>query len=124
MMEWHQQRVVGTSTKVEKDYLRLTQIANPAEVRTLETLQKAFELLMVRWRTKSRRDYLYVGGQFKSLRQDLRVQHIRTTFTAKVYEENARICLEVGDLSEFNQCQDMLHSQILTLGLTFVRERR
>lgn len=108
IMDWHEHRVVGTSTKVEKEYFRLTQIANPAEVRTLETLKKAFKLLMVRWRTKSRKDYLYVGGQFKSLRQDLRVQHIRSTFTVKVYEENARICLEVGDLSEFNQCQGQL----------------
>eukprot|EP01083_Nonionella_stella_P003179 9063_1 len=108
LMDWHEKRVIGTCTKIEKDYFRLTSEPNPSEVRTLETMKKTFNLLMIRWKTKNKRDYLYVGGQFKSLRQDLRVQHIRNQFSVQVYEENAKICLEVGDLSEYNQCQGQL----------------
>ena len=62
-------RIVGTSTKVEKQYLRLTTVPDPSEIRDIETLKKAFKLLKLRWKTK--KDYLYVGNQFKSLRQDL-----------------------------------------------------
>merc|ERR1712176_141397 len=122
-MEWHAKRVIGTNTKVEKDYFRLTSEPNPNEVRTLDTLKKAFSLLMIRWKTKNKKDYLYVGGQFKSLRQDLRVQHIRNEFSVKVYEENAKICLEVGDLSEYNQCQGQLkelYSEMELFGQNYI----
>ncbi|ETO24642.1 hypothetical protein RFI_12513, partial [Reticulomyxa filosa] len=109
-LDWHALRVIGTCKKLEKSYLRLTSVKlfapEPSEVRDEETCHKVFRMLLNRWR--SQRDYAYVGDQFKSLRQDLKVQHIRNQLTVDVYESNARICLEVGDLSEYNQCQSQL----------------
>ncbi|ETO09719.1 SAC3/GANP domain protein, partial [Reticulomyxa filosa] len=120
--------IIGTCKEIEKPYLRLTCVLcffffffyakrkkniyiyvyapKPEEIRDEETCNLAFRMILKEWNLSG--DYAFVGNQFKSLRQDLRVQHIRNQFTVDVYECNARICLEVGDLSEFNQCQSQL----------------
>lgn len=100
--------IVGRSQKLEKNYFRLTSAPNPDDVRPLEVLRNTLELLKKKWRTEG--NYVYICDQFKSLRQDLTVQHIKNDFTTSVYEYHARIALEKGDLGEYNQCQTQLRA--------------
>lgn len=106
--------VVGRSQDLEKKYFRLTSAPNPDTVRPLAVLEKTLEHLKKKW--KKENNYSYICDQFKSLRQDLTVQHIKSEFTVNVYEIHARIALEKGDLGEYNQCQTQLralYAQIL-----------
>lgn len=98
--------VVGTCQTLEKKYFRLTSAPNPDVIRPLPVLEKTLDLLKKKW--KKDNNYSYICDQFKSLRQDLTVQHIKNDFTVNVYEIHARIALEKGDLGEYNQCQTQL----------------
>lgn len=104
-IDWDSLTVKGTCQEIEKRYLRLTSAPDPATVRPEEVLEKA--LLMVQ---DSQKNYLYKCDQLKSIRQDLTVQRIRNELTVKVYETHARLAIEVGDLSEINQCQSQLQT--------------
>ncbi|ORY03682.1 SAC3/GANP/Nin1/mts3/eIF-3 p25 family-domain-containing protein [Clohesyomyces aquaticus] len=100
--------VVGTNMALEKSYFRLTAPPKPETVRPQHVLEKTLDLLKKKWREES--NYNYICNQFKSLRQDLTVQHIKNAFTVSVYEIHARIALEKGDLGEYNQCQTQLRA--------------
>jgi hypothetical protein len=100
--------VVGRCQDLEKKYFRLTSAPNPDHVRPLSVLENTLTFLKDKWRKEN--NYSYVCDQFKSLRQDLTVQHIKTDFTVNVYEIHARIALEKGDLGEYNQCQTQLRA--------------
>ena len=98
--------IVGRCQDLLKDYFRLTAAPNPDKVRPLHVLEKTLDLLKKKWKSES--NYSFICNQFKSMRQDLTVQHIKNDFTVNVYEIHARIALEKGDLGEYNQCQTQL----------------
>ncbi|KAL9001502.1 MAG: hypothetical protein Q9169_000077 [Polycauliona sp. 2 TL-2023] len=100
--------IVGRCQDLEKKYFRLTSAPNPDTVRPLHVLEKTLDHLKKKWRRENK--YPYICDQFKSLRQDLTVQRIKTSFTVDAYEIHARIALEEGDLSEYNQCQTQLRA--------------
>lgn len=100
--------VIGRNQTLEKKYFRLTSAPNPDHVRPEPVLKQTLDLLKKKW--KKENNYSYICDQFKSLRQDLTVQHITNKFTVEVYEIHARIALEKGDLGEYNQCQTQLRA--------------
>ncbi len=103
--------MIGTCKDLEKNYFRLTSVRlysswqrksiywilfkapNPSTIRPLAILEQAFSFVINKY--KSNNDWSYINNQLKSIRQDLMVQSIRNNFSVLVYEENARIALEM-----------------------------
>jgi hypothetical protein len=120
-----QYSVIGTCTKKEKRYLRLTCAPDPSFVRPEPVLREWLSDLTSVWESRSR-DWKYIEDQMRSIRQDLTVQNLRGEFTIHVYETNARWALESGDLGQFNQCQTQLkqlHSSLLATGADHLESR-
>jgi hypothetical protein len=105
--DWDRFTVKGTSTALEKRYLRLTSAPDPGTVRPPEVLERALPHVIGRWRAEGL-DYIWICEQVKAIRQDLTVQRERGPLAVRVYEAHARIAIENGDLGEFNQCLSQL----------------
>ena len=86
VIDWDKHTIRGTSTKLEKSYLRLTSVSiyshprrsklteqepSPADIRPLHILKETLQLLKRKW--KDNHNYAYALDQFKSMRQDLTV---------------------------------------------------
>eukprot|EP00536_Pseudo-nitzschia_multiseries_P005541 jgi/Psemu1/190754/e_gw1.104.56.1 len=99
---------LGTSSALEKPFMRLTTAPKSEDVRPLQVLRKS--LSHVKAHYIQNEDFDFANEQLKSIRQDITVQHLRNNFVLEVYETHSRILLENGDLNEFNQCQTMIKS--------------
>lgn len=94
---------VGLNQQLEKSYLRLTTFPRQEDVRPLPILIKALE--HVKRKYQQNEDFEWCNDQLKSIRQDITVQSIHDhPLVFEVYQTHARVLLEHGDLSEFNQC--------------------
>lgn len=98
----------GTSTALEKPFLRLTSAPHASSVRPPEVLRRALAHVKQRWRAQP--DYSWAGEQLQSIRQDLTVQHVRDALAVDTYETHARVALEMGDMPQFTQCLSVLRS--------------
>ncbi|KAK2196085.1 bifunctional SAC3-GANP-THP3 [Babesia duncani] len=98
--------IVGQSQDLEKPFLRLTAEPSPLMVRPEPVLKRSFKHVFDTF--LSNRNYRYIEEQFRSIRQDIQVQHLRSSFVVNLYATNARIALIHGDLDQFNQCQTQL----------------
>ncbi|RUP44757.1 SAC3/GANP/Nin1/mts3/eIF-3 p25 family-domain-containing protein [Jimgerdemannia flammicorona] len=121
VIDWDEYTIVGTSTLLEKRYLRLTSAPDPATVRPPEVLKKTLSLLKKKWQEEQ--NYSYICDQFKSMRQDLTVYTPIISLSAvfdflviimEGYLIHLYHCLTAlppflkGDLGEYNQCQTQL----------------
>lgn len=70
-INWDLYTIKGTSTDLEKQYLRLTSAPDPSTVRPESILKKAFK--MIKKKIAQNADYSYVCEQLKSIRQDITV---------------------------------------------------
>mmetsp|Transcript_5247 Transcript_5247/g.8116 ORF Transcript_5247/g.8116 Transcript_5247/m.8116 type:complete len:393 (-) Transcript_5247:233-1411(-) len=107
-------RFVGTSTNLEKPFLRLTTFPKEEDVRPLNVLKDCLQ--RIKRNFKENEDFDWANEQLKSVRQDITVQGIKNEFVIQVYETHARIALEHGALNEFNQCQSMIHGMTTGMG--------
>jgi hypothetical protein len=99
----------GTSTALEKSYLRLTpgQMPRISDVRPPSVLAQALQHVQRRWQ-KGDAQYEWVCSQLKAIRQDVVVQGVTGSLPARVYEVHARIALSTADMGSYLQCQNML----------------
>ena len=108
-LETHACVAQGTCQQLEKSYFRLTSAPDPSVVRPPAVLRRALDRLLRLLRTGAVQ-YFYAVDQFKGMRQDCTVQHLRDALTVSIYEAAARAALQYGDHAEYNQCQTQLNA--------------
>jgi hypothetical protein len=79
-VDWDLFVVKGTMQELEKSYFRLTSAPDPSTVRPEPVLRRAYERLVHLLR-QGKQNYFYALDQFKGMRQDCTVQHLRNDLT-------------------------------------------
>ena len=96
-------KIEGTCKDLEKPYYRLTEVPHPSEVRPEAVLKKSMAHVLKKYEDGDGDDH-FVVDQFRSIRLDMKIQHIYNEFTVQVYEKNCLFCLKNGIVDQFNQC--------------------
>ena len=106
--------MIGTSTKLEKEYFRAhSEMINDSEnVRPLHVLVNAYDFVMNKY--KETKDYKYILNQLKSIRQDMLLQNIKNDFCVKVYETSTEISILNEDMENANITLSMLIRDLYT----------
>ena len=81
-VDWDLFVVKGTMQELEKSYFRLTSAPDPSTVRPESVLRRAYERLVHLLR-QGKQNYFYALDQFKGMRQDCTVQHLRNDLTVR-----------------------------------------
>jgi len=100
--------VEGSCTDLEKPHSRIMTNAIASEVRSVDVLRKAYEVVREKW--VQSKDWVYTSDMLRSIRQDLTVQMVNDSFTVEVYEFNARAALEFSDFKQFDACSEALEN--------------
>jgi len=121
-------KVVGTSTDIQKDYLRPADVPDPATIRTEHTLKKAVVLFGRSWSdvlkqgTLRPRDdpslrnpdppydpvYLRYKSRLKAIRYDYQVQGIYNKYSVRCLEDALFAAAAANDSTEIPLCFDLL----------------
>ena len=103
---------LGTSTALEKPYLRLTAPPAAHTVRPPHVLLQSLARVKKRWREApaDAAPYAWACEQLRSIRQDLTVQRVRDELAVDVYETHARLALEARDDDQLLQTLSVLRA--------------
>ena len=101
--------ITGTCQNLEKSFLRLNGVPKAEEVRPESVLIRALNRIAAVI-AGGEKDFMYIWSQLKAIRQDLTVQHIRTSTSVQCEELFARASLEHADQQEFRKCVSTLQS--------------
>jgi hypothetical protein len=82
-IDWDAFIIKGTCQELEKSYYRLTSAPDPSTVRSEGVLRHAYARL-VRMLREGEKNYFYFLDQFKGMRQDCTVQHLRNDLTVSL----------------------------------------
>ncbi len=82
-VDWDLFVVKGTMQDLDKSYFRLTSAPDPSTVRPEPVLRRAYERLVHLLR-QGKQNYFYALDQFKGMRQDCTVQHLRNDLTVSI----------------------------------------
>ncbi|KAJ1484326.1 SAC3/GANP/Nin1/mts3/eIF-3 p25 family-domain-containing protein, partial [Baffinella frigidus] len=101
--------VVGTCMDMDKTYTRLQSVPDPDKVRPERVLARWAERLKEKYESEEH-DWEWVTDQFKAVRQDLHIQHIRNAQAITIYESNGRLALLEDDFAEFYKAMTIYES--------------
>jgi len=108
--------IVGTCMTMEKMYIRLQSMPDPTTVRPERVLVKWADSLKKQYHN-DQADWDWISDQYKAIRQDLFIQHIRNENTVRIYEMNARLALLEDDYGEFHKIESYLADLQIETGI-------